>query len=100
MSSVEYSIANLQRCFIIVGTMMIQNVRKIDWDDFSESIPAFLIMVGIPFCYSIADGLALGFISYPIIKFFSGRGKNVNWVIYIMAVMLFVYFVFIRAKLG
>ena len=85
---------------ILVGAMMIQNVRKINWEDYSESIPAFLTIVGIPLCYSIADGLALGFISYPIIKFFSGRGKNVSWLMYLMAAMLLAYFIFIRAKLG
>src|SRR6266850_1410745 len=54
---------------VIVGAMMIQNVAKIDWKDYSESVPAFLTMIGIPLSFSIADGLALGFISYPIIKF-------------------------------
>jgi AGZA family xanthine/uracil permease-like MFS transporter len=50
---------------VIVGAMMIQNVAKIDWKDYGESVPAFLTMIGIPLSYSIADGLALGFISYP-----------------------------------
>ena len=85
---------------VIVGTMMMQNVRRVDWDDFSESIPAFLVMIGIPFCYSIADGLALGFISYPIIKFLGGRGKKVSWLMYVMAVVLLLDFIFVRARLG
>jgi len=85
---------------IIVGSLMIQNVKKIQWDDASESIPAFLTMVGIPLCYSIADGLAFGFISYPIIKFFSGKAKKVSWLMYVMAGMLLAYFVFIRARLA
>ncbi|EEF59492.1 Permease-like protein [Pedosphaera parvula Ellin514] len=63
---------------VLSGAAMCQNVRKIDWSDYSESVPSLLIMVGIPLCYSIADGLALGFISYPIIKFFSGRGKEIG----------------------
>ena len=61
---------------VIVGAMMSQNVGKIDWKDYTESIPAFLTMIGIPLSYSIADGLALGFISYPIVKFLSGRGHE------------------------
>src|SRR5205814_9309590 len=52
----------------IVGAMTIQNAAKIEWKDYTESIPAFLIIVGIPFSYSIADGLALGFISYAVVK--------------------------------
>lgn len=70
---------------VIVGSMMARNVIKIDWLDFSEAIPAFLIILGIPLSYSIADGLALGFISYPIIKLCAGRGKEVNWLIYLVA---------------
>jgi adenine/guanine/hypoxanthine permease len=62
----------------IVGAMMMRNVTKIHWTDYTESIPAFLIIIGIPFSYSIADGLALGFVSYPIVKVFSGRGRR-NW---------------------
>src|SRR5439155_6245328 len=61
---------------VIVGAMMLQNVTKIDWADYTEMIPAFLTLIGIPLSYSIADGLALGFISYPVIKFFSGRGRE------------------------
>jgi len=80
--------------------MMIQNVKKIDWDDFSESIPSFLTIVGIPLCFSISDGLAMGFISYPIVKFFGGRGKEVSWIMYLLAILLLVYFIFVRAQLG
>jgi xanthine/uracil/vitamin C permease (AzgA family) len=58
------------------AVLMMQNVKKIDWQDYTESIPAFLIIIGIPFSYSIADGLALGFISYAVVKAFSGRARN------------------------
>jgi adenine/guanine/hypoxanthine permease len=63
----------------IVGAMMMQNVNRIEWKDYTESIPAFLIIIGIPLSYSIADGLALGFISYALIKAFSGRGREISW---------------------
>lgn len=85
---------------VIVGLMMMGNIKKIDWQDYSESIPSFLTIIGIPFCYSIADGLALGFISYPIIKFLSGKGKGVSWLMYVMAAILLLYFIFIRARIG
>ena len=58
---------------------------------------AFLTLIGIPLSYSIADGLALGFISYPIIKLFSGRGRDVGWLTYVLAVVLVAYFVFVRS---
>jgi len=84
---------------VIVGAMMIQNVAKVDWKDYSESVPAFLTMLGIPLSYSIADGLALGFISYPIIKLFSGKGRELGWLTYVLAVVLVVYFVFVRSAM-
>jgi len=72
---------------VIVGSLMMRNVRKIEWDDFSEAIPAFLIMIGIPMSYSIADGMAMGFIAYPVIKIFSGKSREVHWLIYAVAVL-------------
>ncbi len=82
---------------IVVGSMMIKNVLKIQWDDFSESIPAFLIIAGIPLTYSIADGLTMGFVSYPFIKLLSGKGKDVSWFMYLLAILLILYFIYIRS---
>ena len=76
---------------------MMQSVRHIDWDDFSEAIPAFLILVGIPFTYSIADGLTLGFIAYPVIKLLGGKGKQVGWLSYILGAILLLYVIFVKA---
>ena len=73
---------------------------KIEWNDWTESIPAFLIIVGIPFSYSIADGLALGFISYAVVKGFSGRAREISWLTYLLAIVLVVYFVFVRSRMG
>jgi adenine/guanine/hypoxanthine permease len=84
----------------IVGAMMMQNVTKIEWKDYTESIPAFLIIVGIPFSYSIADGLALGFVSYAVVKAFSGRAREISWLTYLLAIVLVVYFVFVRSQMG
>jgi AGZA family xanthine/uracil permease-like MFS transporter len=50
--------------------------------------------------FSIADGLALGFIAYPIVKLFAGQGRNVKPLMYVMAVVLVAYFVFVRAPLA
>ena len=63
-------------------------------------MPAFLTMIGIPLSFSIADGLALGFISYPVIKFFSGKGRNIGWLTYALAAVLVGYFIFVRSRLG
>lgn len=85
---------------VIVGSMMMWNVTKIAWSDFTEAFPSFLIVVGVPFTYSIADGLALGFIAYPLVKLLGGRGRDVKWLMYVMAVVLAVYFVYLRVKAG
>jgi AGZA family xanthine/uracil permease-like MFS transporter len=85
---------------VIVGSMMMQSVTKIQWPDYTEAMPAFLIIVGIPLTYSIADGLALGFISYPIIKLIAGRGREVKWLMYLIAAVLVAYFIVIRAQTG
>lgn len=82
---------------IIVGAMMIRNVTKFEWDNFAEILPAFIVMLGIPLCYSIADGLALGFITYPVVKLCAGQAKSVHWLMYVLAVILILYLVFVRA---
>ncbi len=81
---------------VIVGVFMASNAVKIAWDDMSEALPSLLIILGIPLTYSIADGLALGLISYPVIKLFSGRIRDVNWLMYLLAVVMLAYFVLIR----
>lgn len=63
---------------IIVGFLMVQNIRHIPLDNISEAIPAFLIIVMIPFTYSIADGMAFGFIAYPIVKLALGKRKELS----------------------
>ena len=62
-------------------------IRLLPWDDLSEAVPAFLVMAGIPFTFSIADGLALGFLAYPVMKLLAGRGREVPWLVYLLAVL-------------
>jgi len=81
---------------VIVGAMMVRNVSKIDWSDYSEAIPAFLIIMGIPLSYNIHDGLAMGFIAYPLIKVASGRGREVHWLMFVVATIFFTRYALIR----
>jgi AGZA family xanthine/uracil permease-like MFS transporter len=85
---------------VFVGSMMIRGVTRIDWSDHSEAVPAFLTLIGIPLSFSIADGLALGLISYPIIKLLGGRGREVSWLMYVLALVLVAYFVAVRSQVG
>ncbi len=83
---------------VVVGSLMMRGVTKVEWSDYTESMPTFLIVIGIPLTFSIADGLALGFIAYPIIKLLAGRGREVKWLMYVMALVMVAYFLFIRSQ--
>jgi AGZA family xanthine/uracil permease-like MFS transporter len=79
--------------------MMMRHAAKIEWNDPAASIPAFLTMIGIPLSYSIADGLALGIIADPLVRLCAGRGREVGWLTWLLALLLLAYFVFIRARM-
>ncbi len=85
---------------VVVGSLMMQGITKLDWSNYAEVISAFLVILGIPLSYSIADGLALGFIAYPIVKLIAGQGRDVKWLTNVMAAVLLVYFIAVRAQLG
>ncbi|WND05337.1 NCS2 family permease [Acinetobacter soli] len=72
---------------LFVGVLMINGITNIDWDDITEAVPAFLTIVFMPFTYSIADGIAMGFISYAIIKLLTGKAKTVPYMVWIVAVL-------------
>jgi adenine/guanine/hypoxanthine permease len=75
---------------IVVGSLMIRSVRDIDWDDFTEALPAFLTLVLIPLTFSITDGIAFGFISYAVLKLVTGRVAEAHWLIYAFAALFIV----------
>ncbi len=85
---------------VFVGAMMFSQVRFIDWDDATEALPAFFIILGIPLFFSIADGMALGFIAWPLLKVFAGRGRSVPWLMYVIATLLLAYYLTIRVDLA
>lgn len=70
---------------IIVGSMMLGGTKKVQWDDPTEAIPAFLTISIIPFSMSITEGLAFGFVSYSILKAVSGKGLQVHWVLHLIS---------------
>jgi len=83
---------------IIVGSMMVRPMVDIKWDDFTESIPAFIAMLGIPLTFSIADGIAIGFISYTFVKLFSGRAREINFLIIVLTLIFLARYIFIVLK--
>ncbi len=74
---------------IVVGVLMAQSLKNIHWESMEIAIPAFLILLGMPLTYSISDGIALGFIFYPITMIAAKRGKEVSPVMYAL------FFVFV-----
>lgn len=78
---------------IVVGFLMMGNIRDIPWNDFEEAFPAFLTIVGIPLTYNISYGIGLGFISYVLIKILHGKAKNVHWLMWIVSAAFVVSFI-------
>ena len=79
---------------IIVGALMLGAIRNIDFDDWTEGFPAYLVIVLMPFTYSIANGISAGLVAYPLLKIISGRAKEVNWIMYVLAVLVIIRYVF------
>jgi len=78
---------------IIVGILMASPILQIDLNDFAEALPAIITALMMPFTFSIATGLALGFISYVVLNVLIGRAKKVHWMMYILALFFLYYFV-------
>ncbi|MBP2026119.1 NCS2 family permease [Peptoniphilus stercorisuis] len=72
---------------IMVGLFMMSPIKDIDFDDYTESVPAFLTIAMMPFAYSIAEGIAFGMMSYVIIKFTTGKRKDVSPLMFILALV-------------
>jgi AGZA family xanthine/uracil permease-like MFS transporter len=70
---------------IVVGYLMMKCVTRINWEDLTEAIPAFLTIIIMPLTLSITEGIAFGFISYSLLKLAAGRGKKVHWLIYLFS---------------
>ena len=76
----------------IVGLFMMTPILKIDFEDYSESIPAFFTIIMMPLTYSIADGIVFGMLAYVLIKLFSGKFKDISIVMYVLAVLFIMKF--------
>lgn len=75
---------------IIVGFFMMGGLRSIDWNDLEEAFPAFLIVIAMPLTYSIATGIGIGFIVYPVLKLLRGKANTVHPILYIFAILFFI----------
>ena len=81
---------------IIVGSLMASQIQKIKWQQFDIAIPAFVIIIMMPLTFSVATGIALGFIMYPIIKLAMGKQKEINPLMYVLMVIFILYFAYLQ----
>ena len=76
---------------IVVGILMVSSLSQIEWNKFEVAVPAFFTMIMMPLTSSIATGLAVGFVFYPLTMVLKGKAKEVNPIMYIFAVIFLVY---------
>ncbi|MBS4913089.1 MAG: NCS2 family permease [Veillonella sp.] len=78
---------------ILVGALMMEPIRDIDFSDWTEAFPSFIVIALMPFTYSIANGVAAGLIMYPLLKIIAGRTKEVHWIMYPLAIIVLVRYI-------
>lgn len=81
---------------IIVGFFMMNGLRDINWQDIEEAFPAFLVVAAMPLTYSIATGIGIGFIVYPLLKLMRGKGREVHPILYLFTVLFFIQIGFLN----
>ncbi|MDO4927452.1 MAG: NCS2 family permease [Corynebacterium sp.] len=77
---------------VVVGALMMAQVREIDFNNFSIAFPAFLTIAVMPFTYSIANGIGVGFIAYTLMSIFAGKIKEIHWIMWLLSALFVVYF--------
>lgn len=81
---------------IVVGSIMVRNVREIPWDDYSEAIPAFLTMIMMPLTFSITEGIAFGFIAFVFLKIVSRQWHRIPWPLYLFTALFLLRYMVAR----
>jgi AGZA family xanthine/uracil permease-like MFS transporter len=80
---------------IIVGLLMVEQIKNVDFDNFSESIPAFVCMLMMPLTYSISNGILIGMITYVLMNMICGKFKKLSPAMYILAVLFILKYILI-----
>jgi len=80
---------------ILVGALMTQSIARIEWQDFSEAVPAFITMLATPLTFSIATGLSLGLISYTVVKIAAGRIRDINPLVWILTALFLLRYIYL-----
>ena len=85
---------------VVVGFLMMTQIRHIDFTNLEIGIPAFLIIALMPFTYSITIGIGAGFVAWVVIKIFTGKAREINWLMWVIAIAFAVYFAIDPIKQG
>ena len=80
---------------LFVACLMLRELTELDWDDTTEVIPAAVTALMMPFTYSIANGLAFGFITYAVLKLLTGRAREVHAMVWVIAALFLFRFVYV-----
>lgn len=83
---------------VLVGALMCSSVAKVNWDDFTDAVPAFLTLIATPLTFSIATGLSLGLLSFTFLKLFSGQHKQISALIWVLSALFLMRYVFLGAE--
>jgi AGZA family xanthine/uracil permease-like MFS transporter len=83
---------------ILVGALMTESMAQVEWKEFTEAFPAFVTLVATPLTFSIATGLSLGVITYTIAKVAAGKYKEVSVLLWVLAVLCIVRYVYLAAE--
>jgi AGZA family xanthine/uracil permease-like MFS transporter len=82
---------------ILVGCMMASHMAEIDWSELRIAIPAFLTAISIPFTFSIANGIAIGFSAYTLLTMLQGDFRRLNWLMYVLTALFLARFYYLSA---
>ena len=80
---------------LFVACLMLRDLTEVDWEETTESVPAVVTALTMPFTYSIANGLAFGFITYAVLKLFTGKVKEVHWIMWVIAGLFLFKFIYL-----
>jgi len=81
---------------VLVGVMMMTPIKNLDFDDYTESIPAFFTLIMMPLTFSIAEGIVFGMLAYVILKLLSGKHKDISVISYVLAVLFILKFIYMN----
>jgi len=83
---------------ILVGSLMISHAGEIDWNEPAIAVPAFLTIIMIPLTFSIANGLAIGFIAHTLLRVLKGEARQVSWLVYVLTALFLARFIFLGGE--